>query len=91
MKLRAVICRLTLASLIFASPLSSFASDDDRNTTVLRPKERAMMLEDMRNYLQGIKRITLAIAKKICMELKDRPARWVTSRSTKSNPTWLPR
>ncbi len=62
---------LVLTSLITATPatcfaddsLNTFADEDGRNTIVLRPKERAMMLEDMRNYLHGIKRITLAIAK----------------------------
>ncbi len=63
MKFRAVICGLTLTSLLAAIPATSFAVDDERNTIVLRPNEQSMMLEDMRNYLHGIKKITLAIAK----------------------------
>jgi len=44
-------------------PTYSVADEDDgRNTIVLRPKERNMMLKDMCHYLIGIKRITEAIA-----------------------------
>ncbi|MEH6472881.1 MAG: hypothetical protein V7752_16700 [Halopseudomonas sp.] len=64
MSFRSIFGAVILPTLIATSPATSFAeTDDERNLIVLRPMERTMLLEDMRNYLTGIKQITLAIAK----------------------------
>jgi cytochrome c556 len=63
MTYRPLACTLTLTALL-SSSLNLYAnSNDDRTKILLRPNERALMLEDMRNYLSGVREITLAIAK----------------------------
>ncbi len=53
----AIIC------LLIASFCSSvFASEDERNLIVLRPHEQNMMLQDMRNYLDGLQSINESLA-----------------------------
>jgi len=51
------------ASLITCAALPGYADQDGRHSLVLRPKEQVMMLEDMRRYLHGIRKITTAIAR----------------------------
>jgi len=63
MSFRSITCVFLLIPAMSIIPTYSVADEDDgRNTIVLRPKERNMMLEDMCHYLIGIKRITEAIA-----------------------------
>lgn len=52
-----------LTAVLALGSALSYAQEDSRNLIVLRPKERALMLEDMRNYLAGIRQLTAALAK----------------------------
>jgi len=54
---------LVASALISSFTAPCFAEEDGRHSLVLRPKEQAMMLEDMRRYLHGIRKITTGIAK----------------------------
>ena len=52
----AVICLLlsSLSNVVYAA--------DDRSLVILRPQETNMMLQDMRNYLEGLQTINQSIA-----------------------------
>ena len=52
-----------MITLLSAFRLPTLAEQDGRHTITLRPKEQAMMLEDMRRYLHGIRKITTAISR----------------------------
>jgi cytochrome c556 len=62
MNFRSTLSSLTLVALVSCS-IAAHAYDDGRSQIILKPQERALMLEDMRNYLSGVREITLAIAK----------------------------
>ncbi len=53
---------LALPALVLPVSANAAESEDGRYTIVLRPKERNAMLEDMRNYLHGIREITRSLA-----------------------------
>lgn len=63
MHLTKLIGSLTLVTLVSAFTMPAVAEQDGRHNIVLRPKEQAMMLEDMRRYLHGIRKLTTAIAR----------------------------
>lgn len=63
MNLTRTLATLTAATLLSATAPATLADQDGRHSLVLRPKEQALMLEDMRRYLHGVRKITAAIAK----------------------------
>ncbi|WP_210396425.1 cytochrome c [Motiliproteus sediminis] len=63
MYLTKLLSTVTAAAVLSAVTLPAVAEQDGRHSIVLRPKEQAMMLEDMRRYLHGIRKITTALSR----------------------------
>lgn len=62
MKIKRLVFSGVISLVVACVSFSSIAYEDERNLIILRPKEQRLMLQDMRNYLNGIQLITESMA-----------------------------